>query len=336
MSGSAAGSFAYRPAVSARRQFVWFDRAGNRIGTVGEPDEALAGTERGWQLSPDGSVVMASRIIPTTTICGSLTSLAASLDGSSRIRQATRTPLWSPDGARLAFGSSRLHGSVIHDLFVKPISGADRETVLLESAENKMPLDWSRDGRFIVYSVLSAKTASNLWVLPLDGSTKPFVFKQTPSDEIGAKFSPDGHWMTYQSNETGRIEIYVERFPGPSRSTLVSTSGGTAPAWRDDGREIVYKGLDDRVMAVPISIHADSVSAGTPVALFALRPGATFNVTRDGKRFLVNTSLDDDASPPITVVLNWKGSSSSQSAVNSADSRSETSVPDASKMSRTS
>ena len=115
--------------------------------------------------------------------------------------------------------------------------------------------------------------------------------------------------MTYQSNETGRIEIYVQRFPGPARSTPISTGGGTNPVWRDDGREIVYKGLDDRVMAVPISIGADSVDAGTPVALFALRPGATFNMTRDGKRFLVNTSLDDDSSPPITVVLNWKGSS---------------------------
>ena len=164
-------------------------------------------------------------------------------------------PLWSPDGARLAFGSSRRHGSVVHDLFVKPISGTGSETVLLESAENKNSLDWSRDRRFIVYAVLSAKTGADLWVLPLEKSAKPFAFTQAPGDEIGAKFSPDGHWMTYQSNETGRVEIYVQRFPGPARSTLISTSGGTTPAWRDDGREIIYKGLDDRVMAVPVSIR---------------------------------------------------------------------------------
>ena len=309
MSGSAAGSFAYRAAVSARRQFVWHDRAGNRIGAIGEPDEALAATERGWQISPDGSVVVASRITSNNLDLW-LIDVARGIPRRFVSDPASdTTPLWSPDGARLAFGSSRLHGSVVHDLFVKPIGGADRETVLLESAENKMPLDWSRDGRFIVYHVLSAKTASDLWVLPLDGKTKPYAFKQTPSNEIDAKFSPDGHWMTYQSDETGRNEIYVEPFPGPARSTLVSTSGGTAPAWRDDGREIVYNGLDNRVMAVPVSIRADSVDTGTPVALFSLRPGATFNMTRDGQRFLVNTSLDDNASPPITVVLNWKGSS---------------------------
>jgi len=302
VSGSS-GSFAYRPAVSARRQFVWLDRAGNRIGTIGEPDDALNGP---WQLSPDGGVVVMGRSTNNNLDLW-LIDVARGIPRRFVSDPASDTfPLWSPDGARLAFGSSRLHGSVIHDLFVKPIRGPDRETVLLESAENKYPLDWSRDGRFIVYSVLSAKTASDLWVLPQDGSTQAFVFKQTPSDEMGAKFSPDGHWMTYQSNETGRIEIYVERFPGPSRSTLVSTSGGTAPAWRDDGREIIYRGLDDRVMAVPVSIRADSVDAGTPVALFALRPGATFEPTRDGKRFLVNTSLDDDSSPPITVVLNWR------------------------------
>ena len=305
VSGSS-GSFAYRPAVSASRQFGWLDRAGNRIGTMGEPDDALTGA---WRLSPDGRLVAISRGTNNNLDLW-LIDVARGIPRRFVSGPASDTfPLWSFDSARLAFASSRLHGSVIHDLFLKPTRGADSETVLLESAENKFPLDWSRDGRFIVYSVLSAKTATDLWVLPQDGSTKAFAFKQTPSDENGARFSPDGHWMTYQSNETGRIEIYVERFPGPSRSTLVSTSGGTAPAWRDDGREIIYKGLDDRVMAVPISLRldADSVETGAPVALFALRPGASFEATRDGKRFLVNTSLDE-SSPPIVVVLNWKES----------------------------
>ena len=309
VSGSAAGSFAYRSAVSSRRQLVWFDRTGKRIGTVGEPDDALSSIERAWQLSPDGGAVVVQRAINNTTDLW-LIDVARGIPRRFVSDMATDSyPIWSPDGARIAFGSSRLHGSVVHDMFVKSVNGAESETVLLESPENKIPTDWSPDGRFIVYSVLSAKTGNDLWVLPLQGNTKPFAFKQTSASEFNPTFSPDGRWLAYQSNETGRNEIYVERFPGPARSTLVSTSGGTAPAWRDDGREVIYKGLDDRVMAVPISIGADRVDAGTPVALFALRPGATFNMTRDGKRFLVNTSLDDDSSPPITVVLNWKGSS---------------------------
>ena len=215
-SGSATGSFAYRPSVSSRRQFVWFDRAGNRTGTVGEPDEALAGAPSGWQLSPDGRLVMANRRINNNDDLW-LIDVARGIPRRFVSDPASDTyPLWSPDGARLAFGSSRRHGSVVHDLFVKPISGTGSETVLLESSENKNSLDWSRDRRFIVYAVLSAKTGADLWVLPLEKSAKPFAFTQAPGDEIGAKFSPDGHWMTYQSNETGRVEIYVQGFPARS------------------------------------------------------------------------------------------------------------------------
>jgi Tol biopolymer transport system component len=215
-------------------------------------------------------------------------------------------PIWSPDSTRLAFGSARLHGSVVHDLFVRSVNGIDTEMPVLESGENKNPLDWSRDGRYIVYGVLNAKTGPDLWVLPMDGTRKPFPYVETPANETGAAFSPDGRRIAYSSNETGRNEIYVQPFPGPARSTLVSTAGGTRPVWSEDGREIYYRGLDNRVMAMSVSFSGDRVSAGAPVALFALRPNATFMVDPSGKRFLVNTTLETESAPPITVVLNWR------------------------------
>ena len=125
-------------------------------------------------------------------------------------------------------------------------------------------------------------------------------------NENRATLSPDGRWVAYDSNETGRFEIYVQQFPGPATSTPVSTGGGTSPMWGNDGREIVYRGPDNRVMAIPVSIGPSGVNAGTPVPLFTLPSTATLNMTPDGKRFLVNAALDDAAMAPITVVLNWK------------------------------
>jgi Tol biopolymer transport system component len=309
VSGSAAGTFAYRPAVESRRQFIWLDRRGTRIGTVGEPDESLVGTERSWQLSPDGRFVAAVRRISNNSDVW-LIDVARGVPRRLIADPATDSyPLWSPDGSRIAFGSTRLHGSVIHDLFVRSISGAENQLTLFESGENKAPTGWSRDSRFLMYSVLSAKTGNDLWVLPMDGTQKPFAVAQTLSHEQAGVFSPDGRWIAYQSNETGRYEIYVQPFPGPATSTLVSTGGGTFPSWRNDGREIVYRGPDNRVMAIPVSLGSSGADAGTPVPLFTLPLNATFDVTPDGKRFLVNVAPDDNTIAPITVVLNWKGAS---------------------------
>jgi Tol biopolymer transport system component len=305
VSGSAAGAFVYRAATLSRRQFVWFDRNGARGGAIGEPDDLLGGGERSWQLSPDGRFVASVRRISNNSDIW-LIDTARGVPRRLITDPASEAyPLWSPDGSRIIFGSSRLHGSVIHDLFVKSIGGAEDQMTLLESGENKAPTSWSRDGRLVMYSVLSRTTGNDLWVLPLDGNKKPFAFAQTPSHEQAGVFSPDGRWVAYQSNETGRFEIYLRPFPGPAASTLVSTGGGTSPSWSKDGREIVYKGLDNRVMAIPVSLGSAGVDAGTPVPLFTLPSNATFDVTSDGKRLLVNAALDEGTTAPITVVMNW-------------------------------
>jgi Tol biopolymer transport system component len=120
-------------------------------------------------------------------------------------------PLWSPDGRRVAFRSNR---NGVFDLFEKPASGAGDEQPLLVTSDNKAPLSWSPDGRFLLYATQNPKTGVDLWALPLVGERKPFPVLQTSFDEVAGQFSPDGRWVAYQSNESGPVQIYVRPFPG--------------------------------------------------------------------------------------------------------------------------
>jgi Tol biopolymer transport system component len=129
------------------------------------------------------------------------------------------------------------------------------------------------DGRFIVFRDISPKGGYDLWALPLQSTGAPFPVVQTEFEEGGPQFSPDGKWIAYQSDESGRSEVYLQRFPGPGARTLISTSGGTQVRWNRDGRELFYIALDGRLMAVSIRTAPDGTAlhAGTPVARFATR-----------------------------------------------------------------
>ena len=149
----------------------------------------------------------------------------------------------------------------------------------------------------------------------LDGDRKPYPVVQTSFDERDAQFSPDGKWIAYQSNESGRFEIYIQPFPGPGSKLQVSTNGGAQARWRRDGKELFYIALDDRLMAVPIRLASNPQSAepSSPIPLFATHVGGAlqspfmqqYEVSPDGQRFLMNTFTEEAASP-ITVILNWK------------------------------
>ena len=149
----------------------------------------------------------------------------------------------------------------------------------------------------------------------MDGDRKPFPVVQTNFDERDGQFSPDGKWIAYQSNESGRFEIYVQPFPGPGGKLQISTNGGAQVRWRRDGKELFYIALDDRLMAVPIRLasNGQTVEPGSPIPLFATRVGGAlqtifrqqYMVSPDGQRFLMNT-ITEEAASPITVILNWK------------------------------
>jgi Tol biopolymer transport system component len=220
--------------------------------------------------------------------------------------------IWSPDGNRIVFDSGR-NGP--HNLFQKSSTGAGIDEMLLESPDGQGAADWSADGRFVLYEQVSPKTGGDLWVLPMASGSKPQPFLTTPFEERNGQFSPDGRWVAYESNESGRAEIYVRPFPGTGGQWQVSTAGGTQARWRNDGRELSYYiAPDGKLMAVSIAVKGTgattAVEVGAPESLFPARTPTAFrrqqyDVSADG-RFLVNASQEDATAPSITLLLNWK------------------------------
>ena len=308
---SATGVLAYRATAAGRRQLVWVDRNGTRTGIVGEPDDnALLNPA----LAPDGERVALQRTIQGNQDIWVLNSSGP----ATRITfdpAADGFPIWSPDGHRLVFRSNRRNSFELYETLA---SGGGTAQRLLESAQNKAPLHWSADGRFLLYRVLDQKTGSDLWVLPLDGDRKPFAIVQTPFEETNGELAPDGRWVAYDSNETGRFEVYVQSFPASGGKWQISTAGGIAPRWRHDGRELFYVAPDGALMAVPVRPSTDGqiLDRGTPVRLFRVPiayggsiPGGNvrhqFAVAPDGQHFLINVTTDEAIAPPITIVQNW-------------------------------
>jgi Tol biopolymer transport system component len=218
-------------------------------------------------------------------------------------------PLWSPDGTQIVFESTR---KGTFDLFIRPSSGASPEQLLLETADSEWPLDWSKDGLFLLYQRSDLKTKWDLWALPMTGSERtPVVVANSPFAERMGQFSPDGRWLAYETNESGRPEIVAQAFPKATGRFPVSISGGTAPRWRPDGNEIFFIGPDGMVMAVPITTTGSSFEAGKPVALFptdiAAQPfKSQYAVLRDGRFIVNNLQPEEAAAAPITLILNWR------------------------------
>jgi eukaryotic-like serine/threonine-protein kinase len=308
---SGAGSVAYRTSSpGAQRQLVWFDRSGKEISKVGD---SVSTTLSGPSLSLDGQRVVLYRPVNRNVDIWLLESRRGVLSRFTSDVADDVGPVWSPDGDRIVFSSNR---KGIHDLYQKSATAGGSEELLLSTAQTKYATDWSPDGRFVLFNSQDPKRIFDIWALPLDGNGKPFAVVQTNFDEQNGQFSPDGKWIAYQSDESGRVEIYVQSFPGPGSKWPISTNGGSQVRWRRDGKELFYVALDGGLMAVPIRVplNAGAPEVGTPVALFAPPLGGAvqqgdyrhqYMVSSDGQRFLIAT-VTEGATAPITVILNWQ------------------------------
>lgn len=298
-SSSSTRSIAYR-ASAGETQLVWLDRSGRPAGTVGQADDGQLFL---FHLSQDGRTVALTRTIAGNTNVWLLDT------GRGVPRRLTfglndNSVIFSPDGSRIAHQAEGNRERTV--VWERRSDGTGGETMLLaepDEHEFHHPLDWSSDGRYILYTV-DTTGYSDLRALPLFGERTPFDVARTSFIESKGRFSPDGRWVAYQSNETGRAEIHVQAFPGPGPKSQVSVGGGTLPRWPRHGGELFYLAPDNRLMAVTVTRTGSTLETGPPRALFTLKTTSSYEPSPDGQRFLV-TAVVSEASP-ITVILNWK------------------------------
>jgi serine/threonine protein kinase/Tol biopolymer transport system component len=322
-SASEHASLVYMGAPNRNRQLTWFDRQGNSAETPAEPAPI---TE--VKISPDGTKA-ATMQQGQNQIAIWLIDLVHGPSSRFTFDSAVdATPVWSPDGSRLAWLSYR-GGS--WGIYQKSANGSGNDELLYRFQGEAAPqalTDWSHDGKFLIYALEgSGKTREDIWALPLApdaaGNRKPFPVVNTPANENGAYLSPDGRWIAYISNESGRQEIYVRGLDlgaGAVGSSPVTgkwmVSNGTLgmARWRADGKELLFLSADGAVMSVDVGA-GPAFQAGAPILLFKLplefvslsvNPGLLADVTRDHKRFLISMPPPQGGQAGFTAVLNWQ------------------------------
>jgi serine/threonine protein kinase len=307
------GVFAFRTGASTSgSELLWFDRAGKKVGNIGDP-----GLNGGGQLSRDEKKFAVS-LFDAQSRNRDIWTYELSRGGvRTRFTFGTGVEdyaVWSPDGSRIIYCSDK-KGHL--DIYQKAFNGAGGEELLLESESDKYTTDVSSDGRFLLYYTAGdPKTKTDVWILPLVGERKPIPLLQTEFEEYDAQFSRDGKWISYVSNESGRYEVYVRPFAGsgalPAGKWQISTAGvaGTiigAARWRGDGKELYYWSEDQKLMAAEVKTAGSSLEVGAVKPLFDVKSKSVAfvaAVSADGQRFLLASAMGH-SSTPLTLVLNW-------------------------------
>jgi eukaryotic-like serine/threonine-protein kinase len=287
-------------------QLTWYGRDGKEQGTLGEVGEMANPA-----LSPDDRFVALDRTdIKAANVDIWIEDVKKGTASRFTFSPAEEVdPVWSRDGKQIAYRSIVKHATVV----AKDVRGLEPERVVTESAtdspQERIPNGWSVDDTTILCTGQLNGAGAALWTVPsAGGQWAPFV--NGKASYTSGQISPDGKWVAYASNETGDWEIYVTTFPTAAGKWQVSRGGGTEPRWRGDGNEVFYLGMRGMLTAVEVS-RGERFSSGMPRILFPFAGRAqisstdlfSYDVTKDGQRFVVNRYKKPETIAPLTVVL---------------------------------
>ncbi|HKD84818.1 MAG TPA: protein kinase [Terriglobales bacterium] len=304
---SQSGTLVYQSgAMQAGWNLLWLGRDGKQLADVAQVDRYLTPA-----LSPDGSHLGVT-IFTGTQGVGDIWMFDLTRRTNTRLTFGPANnsgATWAPDGKTVFYASST---SGTPHIAAKAADGSGSERVVLATQGIvETPSSVSSDGRYLVYGRkdLAKEAGFHIWALPLFGDGKPFPIVQDSWEERDAQVSPDGKWLAYQSNESGRREVYITAFPGGGAKWQVSTDGGTVPKWRRDSKELFYLDSADHIVAVDVDASGNAVHLGVPHALFQAigiqREYGPYDVGGDGKKFLINSGNITEGGDPFTLVQNW-------------------------------
>ena len=313
---SSGGSLVYvTGSGSGDEGLVWVDHEGHE-----EVLDVPAEDYGELRVSPDGTRVAAAIQRGETSSIWTADVTRGTLSRVTSEAANEATPIWTPDGEQVVFTSDRDGGQ---GLYRKSADGTGEVEHLaaIDGARELQGGNWAPERSHLVFSLVQDATRLDIGVLSMEGERSWEPLLETETLEFAPVISPDGQWIAYVSNETGRFEVYVQRFPDLGERQQISTDGGVDPLWSPDGQELYYLGL--RTGAAPVDMHVVSIepgaslSVGTPEVLFARRsfgrppgPRRYHDIAPDGRRFLLRSPLrafEEGAVvlPQINVVLNW-------------------------------
>jgi len=308
---SANGSLVYEAGElsgGSERNLVWVDRAGR--------EELVPAEKRGYiypRLSPDETRV-ALDIRDTGADIWVWNFARRNLQKVTFDPGVNRGVAWTPDGKRLVFSreTDGIESLYWQSADASGVSGVPERLTTAKPGRAQVPYAVTPDGTQLLFGE-PGSPPFDLFALPLTGDRIPRALLNDPHNEHNGDVSQDGRWLAYQSDESGSNEIYVRRFPSLDSRAQVSSGGGTRPAWAKNGRELFYLKANGTMVAVPID-RTDGASLGTGPAkelftgqYYALQAGRSYDVSRDGKRFLMIKDAASQAPVPVqlTVALNW-------------------------------
>jgi Tol biopolymer transport system component len=292
------GTLAYMSRPLPLNRLAWFDSQGHELEQV----PLALGVYAGLKLSPDGRSALVNRAITSRDFELLVVDLERGTTNKISGEHTVENFAWSPDGKRVAYTESD-GGS--QSIILVSTEGGPGETVMAPGSDFRRIDGWTPDGKALIIERLDPQTQWDLWVLPVEGDRQARPYLRNPANEFRAAVSPDGRWMSYNSDETGRIEGYVQAFPMPGRRYQVTTDGTGVIRWTADGKQLALGATPNLILRRVDAFPGEEFRFGAPRVVGRL-PDQTFGLdSRDGSKLLAVVPAGKQPKPTIRVVLDW-------------------------------